>query len=244
MIAFGKLYIVSTPIGDRGDITLRAIEILKSSDLIVGEEAKPARALLAKHSIEKPLVLLNEHSNNSMVEEIIEEIESGKTVSLISDCGTPLIADPGNTLVAKCIDRGIDVHPIPGASSILAALVVCGFSLERFSFVGFLPRNKPDRISAAKTLRAKEETLVLLEAPYRLLQLLEDLELGIGSSREAVVACDLTLPTERIARGTLGELHEQFEANKFKGEFVIVIEGSNLAKRDTKMPRFGKKKSK
>src|SRR5689334_23037679 len=134
MSSDGILYIVSTPIGDSRDITLRAIDILKECDLIVCEEWKPAKSLLRKYSIEKELLQLNEHSKSDDEDEIIELLRSGKKIALISDCGTPLIADPGATIVAKCIAEHISVVAVPGVSSILAALVVSGFSLQQFSF--------------------------------------------------------------------------------------------------------------
>jgi 16S rRNA (cytidine1402-2'-O)-methyltransferase len=221
----GSLYIVSTPIGDSTDITLRAIEILRTCDIIVCEEFKPAKALLHKLSIDKPLMELNEHSKAADTDEIIEELRLEKNIALISDCGTPLIADPGSSLVKKCIEEEISVIPIPGVSSILAAIVVSGFSLSQFSFIGFLPREKTERKKAAALLRNRPETMILLEAPYRLQQVLDDLESGIGSNRNACVCLDLTLPKEQIVRGTLSEIKSHFQESPFKGEFVIIIEG-------------------
>lgn len=225
----GSLYIVSTPIGDPTDITLRAIEILRSCDIIVCEEFRPAKALLHKLQIDKPLMQLNEHSKGGDIDEIIEELRLEKNIALISDCGTPLIADPGSALVKKCIEEEIQVVPIPGVSSILAAIVVSGFSLEQFSFVGFLPREKTERKKAAMLLRNRPETMILLEAPYRLQQVLADLESGIGSNRNACVCLDMTLPKEQIIRGTLSEIKAYFESSPFKGEFVIIIEGNKAS---------------
>lgn len=226
MTPFGTLYIVSTPIGDPRDMTLRAVEVLKSCDFIVCEEPKPARALLHRLQIEKPLHFLNEHTTGKIEAELIEELLNGKSIALISDCGTPLFADPGELLVKKCIESGISVVPVPGASSLLAALVVSGFSLKSFTFVGFLPREKDLRKQAVVDLRQRKETLVILEAPYRLAQLLGDLVDGIGENRNAIVARDLTLAGERVHRDTLGGLKAYFTEHPFKGEFVVVIEGS------------------
>lgn len=226
MIAYGKLYIVSTPIGNNNDITLRAIEVLRECDIIVAEEAKPTRALLRAYEIEKPLLFLNEHSTKEIEDEIIAELENGKNIALISDCGTPLVADPGARLVALCIDRGISMTAIPGASSILSALVVCGFPLDKFSFVGFLPREKTERKQAAAALRSRPETLIILEAPYRLSQLLSDLDDGIGGKRECVVCTNLTMPNEKIHRGSIMEVKEHFTASPFKGEFVVILRGN------------------
>ncbi len=237
MIAYGKLYIVSTPIGNLNDITIRAIEILRECDLIVAEEAKPTRALLRAHKIEKSLIFLNEHSTQEVEEEIVAELESGKNIALISDCGTPLLADPGAKLVALCRDRGISMTAIPGASSILAALVVCGFPLDKFSFVGFLPREKSERKQAAASLRSRSETLIILEAPYRLSQLLSDLDDGIGGKRECVVCTNLTMPNEKIHRGSIMEIKEHFIASPFKGEFVVILRGNGDRKLTDKLYR-------
>ncbi len=223
----GTLYIISTPIGNDKDISFRAIELLKECDVIVCEEWKPARRLLHHYQIDKPLLQLNEHSSAEDEKEIVDLLLlEKKNIALISDCGTPLIADPGSSLVKHCINFGIAVVPVPGASSILAALVVSGFSLTQFSFVGFLPRERTERKQAAAALRNRQETLILLEAPYRLQQLLSDLTEGIGTERQACVCLELTLPAEKIIRGTLSEIREYFSHHPFKGEFVIVTEGA------------------
>ncbi|MBS1904630.1 MAG: 16S rRNA (cytidine(1402)-2'-O)-methyltransferase [Bacteroidetes bacterium] len=231
----GTLFIVSTPIGDPRDITLRAIDVLRTCDLIACEEPKPARALLRRLEIDKPLHFLNEHTTGTAETDIITELEAGKNIALISDCGTPLLADPGDALVSECIARQIPVVSVPGASSVLAALVVSGFSLRQFSFIGFLPREKDRRATAVRELRTRTETLVLLEAPYRLQQVLSDLAHGLPVERRACVALDLTLAGERILRGTIGEICDYFAAHPFKGEFVIVIEGAHPARRDAKV---------
>jgi 16S rRNA (cytidine1402-2'-O)-methyltransferase len=223
----GTLYLISTPIGNEKDITLRAIDILNECDLVICEEWKPARRLFQFHKIDKPLVRLNEHSTAEDEKEIVDLLLlENKTIALISDCGTPLIADPGSSLVKTCIAFGITVIPVPGASSILAAVVVSGFSLEQFSFIGFLPREKDERKHAASALRNRTETLVLLEAPYRLQQVIADLTDGIGTERQACVCLDLTLANEKIIRGSLAEIREYFQQRPFKGEFVIVIKGA------------------
>ncbi|HYM21065.1 MAG TPA: 16S rRNA (cytidine(1402)-2'-O)-methyltransferase [Candidatus Kapabacteria bacterium] len=240
----GALYIVSVGIGDARDITLRAIETLGKCDIIVCEEAKPARALMKYHHIEKPIILLNEHTRNTVEDEILDELAAGKNIALISDCGTPLIADPGDVLIKKCIEKNITITPIPGASSILAALVVSGFRLDQFSFIGFLPREKSARARAASELKNRTETLVLLEAPYRLAQILDDLRLGIGSERKIAVCLDLTLAGERIYRGTVKSSVKYFEEHPFKGEFVIVLGPTQRPHRDRFVPRSPHKKHK
>jgi 16S rRNA (cytidine1402-2'-O)-methyltransferase len=221
----GKLSILSVPIGDMRDITLRAIEALKNADTIICEDLKPARRLLHELQIEKPLLPLNEHTEAGATEEALTLLRAGKNLALISDAGTPLVADPGQQLVRNAIEEGIEVSPVPGASSILAALVVSGFRSDNFYFAGFLPREKSARQNAARKLAAREETIVLLEAPYRLPQLLGDLLHGFGNDRRAAIAMDLSMPKERVARGTLLALRDLFKAHPFKGEFVAVIEG-------------------
>lgn len=223
---YSTLYIVSTPIGNSADISARAIEVIKKCDILLCEEAKPARRLLAGLEIQKEFILLNEHTTKEATDEALALLESGKTLALISDDGTPLLADPGSELVKRCIEHGIKVIPVPGASSILTALIVSGFSLLSFTFAGFLPREKSERKKAAAEYRDRKETLVFLEAPYRLNQLLQDLAEGIGNDRRAVICIDLTMPTERFERSTLGTLQKHFTEHPFKGEFVVIVEGA------------------
>ena len=226
-----KLWIVSVPIGDTRDITLRAIDVLQQADLILCEDLKPARKLLHDLKIEKELLPLNEHTEKDATNEALDLLREGKNLALISDAGTPLVSDPGHRLVQNAIAEGFDVAPIPGASSILAALVISGFRADSFLYAGMLPRDKVDRKRRAKELATVKETVVLLEAPYRLNQLLDDLVEGFGAKRNACVAMDLTLPKERVARGTLLTLRDQFRARPFKGEFVVVIEGARVPRK-------------
>jgi 16S rRNA (cytidine1402-2'-O)-methyltransferase len=221
-----KLWLVSVPIGNDRDITYRALDILRSVDVILCEDLKPARRLLHLYEIEKELLPLNEHTVKTATQEAIDLLRAGKSLALISDAGTPLTADPGSELVSHAIEEGIEVSSVPGASSMLAALIVSGFSAESFLFAGFLPRDKAARKQRAKQLASYKETIVLLEAPYRLGQLLDDLLFGFGPSRRACVAMDLTMPKERVARGTLLELRDQFLERPFKGEFVVVLHGA------------------
>jgi 16S rRNA (cytidine1402-2'-O)-methyltransferase len=222
----GILYVVSVPIGNLGDITLRAIETLRAVPLILCEDLKPARRLLHDLKLEKELLPLNEHTEKTATSEALDLLRSGKDLALISDAGTPLVADPGKQLVAKAIDEGIRVTAVPGASSILSALAVSGFDASRFYFAGFLPRDKDDRKREARQLATRKETIVLLEAPYRLPQLMDDLVAGFGERREACVALELTTDKERVHRGTLLELRDLFRARPFKGEYAVVIRGN------------------
>ncbi len=221
----GTLWVVSVPIGNSRDITLRAIGLLQNADVILCEDLKPARRLLHELNIEKPLVPLNEHTEANATREALELLRAGKDLALISDAGTPLISDPGQRLVREAIQEEIAVSSVPGASSILAALVLSGFRSDRFYFAGMLPRDKSDRKKEAKQLAARQETIVILEAPYRLAQLLDDLLEAFGVERRAAIALELTMPKERVHRGTLLALRDLFRARPFKGEFVIVLEG-------------------
>jgi len=227
----GTLYIVSTPIGNDRDITRRAEDVLSTADYILCEDLKEGRKLLHKLGLSKELLPLNEHTTREATDEAIDLLLNGKTLALISDAGTPLFADPGSQLVKKCIELEIKIHPVPGASSLLAALVISGFPLNSFTFVGFLSRNKETRVKEAANYRNRKETLVFLEAPYRLRQILEDLAKGIGQEREAAICMDLTLPTERVKRDTLLNLKDHFEKHPFKGEFVIVVRGAENSQR-------------
>jgi 16S rRNA (cytidine1402-2'-O)-methyltransferase len=219
----GTLHIVSTPIGNPADISGRAIEAMTDCDILLCEEAKPTRRLLAQLGIKKEFILLNEHTTKEATAEAVQLLESGKNIVLISDDGTPLLADPGSELVKECIERKITIVPIPGASSILAALVASGFSLLSFTFCGFLPRDKAARKKTASEYKNRKETLIFLEAPYRLNQLLDDLCDGLGDERPAVVCMNLTMPSEHFERGTLGNLRKHFTKHPFKGEFVVIV---------------------
>ena len=194
--------------------------------MLLCEEAKPARRFLAGLQIQKEFILLNEHTTKDATAEALALLEDGKTLALISDDGTPLLADPGSELVKECIVRKIKIIPVPGASSILASLVASGFSLLSFTFAGFLPRDKAERKKAASEYKNRKETLVFLEAPYRLNQLLQDLCDGIGRERNAVLCIDLTMSSEKFERGTLGALLKYFTEHPFKGEFVVIVEGA------------------
>jgi 16S rRNA (cytidine1402-2'-O)-methyltransferase len=232
--ASGTLTIVSTPIGDPKDITLRAIEILASADIILCEDLKPARRLLHELRLEKELLPLNEHTTKEATNEALELLLEGKNLALISDAGTPLLADPGSLLVKKAIENGVRVTAAPGASSLLGALVLSDMPLETFYFAGFLPRDKSDRLRRARELAAIRDTVVLFEAPYRLSQLLDDLITACGGNREAAIAVDLTTSKERVLRGPLFELREQFQRAPFKAEYVVVLRGSP---RESRTPR-------
>jgi 16S rRNA (cytidine1402-2'-O)-methyltransferase len=221
----GTLYIVSTPIGHPDDISFRALSVLKEADLVVCEELKEGRRLLRRYGISRPLLDLNEHNEETRTPELVARLARGESIALFSDAGTPLLTDPGRGLVEEAYRVGARVKAIPGPSALLAALVVSGLPMERFRFLGYLPAKKEERRLALRSLRKDPDTLVFFDAPYRLLPLLEDLAEIFGPSRFIVVACDLTMPTEKVVRGKARDVLNHFKKNPFKGEFVVVVEG-------------------
>ncbi len=229
----GVLYLVSTPIGNLDDMTFRAVAVLKECDVVVYEERKEGGRLLRHFGIEKPVESLNEHNEHAATSVILSMLDAGKHVALISDAGTPVFSDPGQQLVERSIERGITIVPVPGASSLLPALIVSGFSLDAFLFAGFLSPKRNRRVTELQALRRETRTVVLMEAPYRLPQVMRDIAEIVGRQRRVCVAFDLTLPTETIFRGTAGALHDRFSANPIKGEFVIVLEGAGAERQTT-----------
>ncbi len=219
------LYLLSTPIGNPEDITQRALRVLREANAIVCEEPREGARLLRRYQIENTLIDLNEHTEGARVPELLERLKRGEHLALISDHGTPLLADPGGRLVRAAIAARLPVTAVPGASSLLAALVVSGLPLERFRFVGLLPAKKAARRAALAQLRDERDTWVVFDVPYRLDALLADLREVLGAPRRIVVACALTTPAETIVRGTVREVVEYFRAHPFKGEFTIVVAG-------------------
>jgi len=226
MASYSKLFIVSTPIGNYNDITLRAIDTLKEVDFIICEEFKEARRLLSHLKIEKELISLNEHNEEEASAEIFSKIKEGKSAALISDCGTPLFSDPGTKLVQMCIEAKIPVVPIPGASSIMAALVGSGYSLDKFYYAGWLSPKSDVRKKELLRLKNIKEILVLMETPYRLKAIVNDLIKIFGPKTKIVVAFDLTLPTEKFYRGDASEILKIAEIENLKGEFVLIIDNT------------------
>ncbi|MBI1938084.1 MAG: 16S rRNA (cytidine(1402)-2'-O)-methyltransferase [Ignavibacteriales bacterium] len=219
-----KLFIVSTPIGNYDDITLRALEILKSVEFIICEEFKEASRLLSHFQIKKELISLNEHNEEESSQEIFNRIKSGSSAALISDCGTPLFSDPGTLLVQMCITAKIDVVPLPGANSLLPALVGSGFKLDKFYYAGWLSPKSDLRKKELLRLKSIKELIVLMETPYRLKTILTDISKIFGAGIQIVVAFDLTLPTEKFFRGSCSNILKIVSEKNLKGEFVILID--------------------
>lgn len=218
-----KLYIVSTPIGNYEDITLRALDTLKQVDFIICEEFKEARRLLSHFKIEKELFSLNEHNQEESSHDLFQKLSGGKSAAIISDCGTPLFSDPGYLLVQMCINAKIDIVPIPGASSLMPALVGSGFSLDKFYYSGWLSPKTEIRKKELLRLKSFKELIVLMETPYRLKAILTDVTKIFGASAQIVVAFDLTLPTEKFFRGNVSDILKIVESKNLKGEFVLII---------------------
>ncbi|RPI72520.1 MAG: 16S rRNA (cytidine(1402)-2'-O)-methyltransferase [Ignavibacteriales bacterium] len=220
----GKLYLVSVPIGNTDDITLRALKILKEVDFIICEEFKEARRLLSHYQVEKELFELNEHNESDEANDILLKILEGKSAALISDAGTPLFSDPGHLLVELCISQKIDVVPVPGANSLLPALIGSGFDFEKFYYYGWLSPKKDERRKELLRLKGIREVIVLLDTPYRLKSLLADVVKILGRNVKIVLAFDLTMKTEKFYRGTAEEILRTAEQKNLKGEFVLILD--------------------
>jgi 16S rRNA (cytidine1402-2'-O)-methyltransferase len=220
------LYLVSTPIGNPDDITLRALRILKEADVLVCEERKEGERLLARHAIKgKYLETLNEHNEAAASYQILAHLKAGRTVALVSDAGTPVFSDPGQTLVEEAASAGVRIVPVPGASSLLPALTSSGFAIDRFLFFGFPSPKTPRRKRELAFLRSERRAVVLMDTPYRLVALLKDVAEAVGAGRRVCVAFNMTLPDERMIRGSADEVHRECARLNLKGNFVLVVEG-------------------
>ena len=219
-----KLYIVPTPIGNLDDITLRAVNVLREVDLILAEDTRTTSFLLRHLGIEKRLVSHHKFNEHATVGMVAESIAAGRTVALVSDAGTPGISDPGFLLVRTCVEAGIEVETLPGATAFVPALVQSGFPCDRFCFEGFLPQKK-GRMKRLQELVADERTFILYESPFRVVKCLEQLAETVGTERRVSVSRELTKKFEQTVRGTVGEVLAHFRENEPRGEFVIVVAG-------------------
>ena len=222
----GRLHLVSTPIGNLGDISARAIETLRGVTAILAEDTRHSRHLLARHGVTTPVEAYHEHNEARQTPRIIERLLAGQSFALISDAGTPLVSDPGARLVRAAIDAGVVVTPVPGASALLAALAASGLDVERFTFFGFLPRKGRERVESLDALLALPHTAVLYEAANRVGDTLRDLATRGGGGREAVVAREMTKQFEEFRRGTVDALAEYYGESAPRGEVVIVVAGA------------------
>ena len=229
-----KLYIVPTPIGNLEDITLRAIRVLEEVDFILAEDTRTSSVLLKHLNIEKPLRSHHKFNEHATVRAVAEAIEAGRNVALISDAGTPGISDPGFLLVRTCVEEGIEVETLPGATACIPALVQSGFPCDRFCFEGFLPQKK-GRMKRLTELSEESRTIVFYESPFRVVKCLEQLAEVFGTDRRVAVSRELTKKFEQTVRGTLEEVIAHFKKQQPKGEFVIVLAGKGLKNRATEI---------
>ncbi len=216
----GKLFIVSTPIGNLEDITFRAVKVLKETDLIACEDTRHSRILLDKYQIKTPTVSYHEHSRLQKIDYLIKELKLDKNITLITDAGTPGISDPGSYLIQKALKDKIEIVSIPGPTAFVAALSISGFPMNEFLYLGFLPKKKGRQTLLGK-LKNEKRTIVFYESPYRIIKTLEELRSILGS-REVILARELTKKFEEVYRGKISEIISKI---KPKGEFTVVIKG-------------------
>jgi 16S rRNA (cytidine1402-2'-O)-methyltransferase len=216
------LYVVATPIGNLGDITLRALEVLKSVDLVAAEDTRHSGMLMKHFRIKRPFISYHEHNEAKRTAELVERLAGGENIALITDAGTPGLSDPGLRLVRECIKRELSFTIVPGSSSILTALVGSGFSTQKFSFRGFVPVKAGQRERELRAAAESGETVIFFESPYRLTKTLAAC-IDVMQDRQLCVARELTKKFEEFRRGTAGELFAHYEANPPKGEIALVI---------------------
>ena len=221
-----KLYVVPTPVGNLEDMTMRAVRVLNEVDLILAEDTRTSSVLLKHFDIHTPMTSHHKFNEHKTVEHLVERIQQGTTVALVSDAGTPAISDPGFLLVRACVAHDVDVECLPGATAFVPALVNSGLPNDRFCFEGFLPQKK-GRQTKFKELAVEERTMIFYESPFRIVKTLEQMAEYWGAERKASVSREISKKFEETVRGTLSELIVHFTENPPKGEFVMVVEGCN-----------------
>lgn len=220
------LYLVPTPIGNLKDITLRALEVLKEVDVILAEDTRTTSHLLNHYQVSKPLTPYHQHNEHKIVEHLVQQLSAGKKMALVTDAGTPGISDPAFLLVRACVQQGIEVQSLPGATAFVPALVNSGLPTNSFCFEGFLPLKK-GRHTLLEKLKTEERTMIFYESPMRLVKTLSDLAGYFGAERQCSVSRELTKMFEENKRGTLQEVAGYFSQKTVKGEIVLVVEGYN-----------------
>jgi 16S rRNA (cytidine1402-2'-O)-methyltransferase len=232
----GLLYVVSTPIGNLEDITYRAVRILKEADWIACEDTRTTRRLLDHYGIQTRTLSYHEHNEASRTEDLIARLQQGETGALVSDAGTPLLSDPGYRIVRAAVQAGIKIEALPGASAVLAGLVVSGLPTDQFHFGGFLPPKQGQRARLLESLRDEPATLIFYEAPHRILESLEDITATLGA-RDVVAARELTKMHEEVLRGTAAEIRASLESrDSIRGEFVVLIAKASEPEHDDTPP--------
>ncbi len=224
----GRLYVVATPIGNLGDLSMRALDTLKKCTLIAAEDTRHTGVLLAHFAVSTPMISLHDHNEAQRVPELVARLRDGASVALVSDAGTPAISDPGFSLVRACADSGIEVVAVPGACAFVAALSISALPTDRFCFEGFLPARSAARRARLRDLSAEQRTLVFYESPHRIKEMLADCTEHLGAGRQAALAREITKLHESLYRGSLGELLEraQTDADLKRGELVLMIAGA------------------
>ena len=221
-----KLYLVPTPVGNLGDMTYRAVEVLKGADLILAEDTRTSRVVMQHYGIDTPLQAYHIFNEHQTLQRIVDRLLSGQTIALVTDAGTPGISDPGFLLVREAVRNDIPVETLPVATAFVPALVDSGLPCDRFVFLGFLPHKK-GRQTAIRQLANEQRTMVIYESPYRLVKLLEELIPVLGSERQASVSREISKLHAETARGTLSELLAHFSAKEVKGEIVVIISATD-----------------
>nr|MBQ6242744.1 16S rRNA (cytidine(1402)-2'-O)-methyltransferase [Lachnospiraceae bacterium] len=231
----GTLYICATPIGNREDISARAVRVLQEADLIAAEDTRHSKGLLDYYGISKPLVSYHEHNKYERAEELVGRLLQGENIALISDAGTPVISDPGEVLVIMAREAGIPVTSLPGPCALITALTLSGISARRFVFEGFLPMESKDRKAVLDSLREEERTIVLYEAPHRLRRTLQELKECLGGARPACLCRELTKIHEEALPLTLEEAEALYQEKEPRGEYVLVIAGKSRRDKEEEM---------
>ena len=228
------LYVVATPIGNLDDISLRALKVLAGVAVIAAEDTRRTRVLLSRHGLNRPMVALQEHNEEQQAPGLIERMARGDSVALVSDAGTPLLSDPGYRLVKLAVSAGIEVVAVPGASSITAALSICGLPTDRFVFEGFLPSRQAARLTRLSELLTEKRTVVWFESSHRIRESLADMEEVFGEDRPVAVCREMTKQFETVIRGSVSQVRNEVDRNpdQRKGEFVLVLAGSEKDEQD------------
>lgn len=228
----GVLYVVATPIGNLQDITLRALDVLKSVDVIAAEDTRETGKLLAAHSVKTRMISCHEHNEAQRAEQLLNRLKAGGSAALVSDAGTPSISDPGYRMVSAAIEAGLDVIPIPGPSAAMTALSVSGLSTDAFAFIGFLPKKPGKRAEILKILSGDARTLIFYESPKRIISLLDEARQALGD-RDAVACREMTKLHEEFLRGRLSDIQARLlERDAVKGEFTLLIAGREASAGD------------
>lgn len=221
-----KLYLVPTPVGNLGDMTYRAVEVLKSVDLILAEDTRTSRVVMQHYAVATPMQAYHIYNEHQVLQPLVDRLMSGQQIALVTDAGTPGISDPGFLLVRECARRGIEVECLPGATAFVPALVQSGLPCDRFVFLGFLPHKK-GRQTALRALAGEPRTMIIYESPYRLVKLLGELQAVLGGGRPASVSREISKLHAETRRGSLADLLAHYAQGEVKGEIVVVVSGNS-----------------